>query len=86
MHFDKLGDIVNKYNNTLHKTIKLTPVDVNPSMDNKEGPKFKAVDNVIISEYKNIIPNGYALNYKKQIKRVEKVSNRKSNKLYVKME
>ena len=63
MYFDKLGDIVNKWNNTLHKTIKPKPVDVNPSMDNKEGPRFKAVDNVIISEYKNIIPDGYALSW-----------------------
>ena len=32
-------------------------------MDNKEGPRFKAVDDVIISEYKNIIPDGYALSW-----------------------
>ena len=32
-------------------------------MDNKEGPRFKAVDNVIISEYQNIIPDGYALSW-----------------------
>ena len=25
---DKLDDIVNKYNNTYHKTIKMKPVDV----------------------------------------------------------
>ena len=29
---DKLDDIVNKYNNTYHSTIKMKPVDVNPSM------------------------------------------------------
>ena len=27
---DKLDDIVNKYNNTYHKIIKMKPVDVNP--------------------------------------------------------
>ena len=27
--FDVLDDIVDKYNNTYHKTIKMTPVDVN---------------------------------------------------------
>ena len=44
---DKLEDIVNKYNNTYHGTIKMKPVDVNQSMyidfkkeNNKEGPKF----------------------------------------------
>ena len=26
--FDVLDDIVNKYNNTVHKTIKMKPVDV----------------------------------------------------------
>ena len=26
--FDALDDIVNKYNNTVHKTIKMKPVDV----------------------------------------------------------
>ena len=28
MHLDKLDDIVNKYNNTYHRTIKTKPVDV----------------------------------------------------------
>ena len=45
---DKLDEIVNKYNNTFHKTIKIKPADVNPSMftdfhkeNNKEDPEFK---------------------------------------------
>ena len=29
---DKLDDIVNKYNNTHHKTIKMKPVDVKSSI------------------------------------------------------
>ena len=29
VYIDKLGDIVNKYNNTYHSTIKMKPVDVN---------------------------------------------------------
>ena len=28
MYIDKLDDIVNKYNNTYHRTIKLKPADV----------------------------------------------------------
>ena len=28
MYIDKLDDIVNKYNNTYHRTIKIKPVDV----------------------------------------------------------
>ena len=48
MYIDKLDDIVNKYNNTYHKTIKMKPIDVNPSMyidfnkeNNEEGPNLK---------------------------------------------
>ena len=31
VYFDVLDDIVNKYNNTVHRTIKIKPIDV---MDN----------------------------------------------------
>ena len=55
VHIDKLDDIVNKYNNTYHRIIKMKPVDVKPSSfidfdkeNNKEGPKFKVVDDVRI--------------------------------------
>ena len=61
VYINKLGDIVNKYNNTYHRTIKMKLVDVTPSMyidfdkeNNKEFPKFKVGDNVRISKYKNI--------------------------------
>ena len=28
VYIDELDDIVNKYNNTIHKTIKMKPIDV----------------------------------------------------------
>ena len=28
VYFDVLNDIVNKYNNAIHKTIKMKPIDV----------------------------------------------------------
>ena len=28
VYFDVLDDIVNKYNNTIHRTIKMKPIDV----------------------------------------------------------
>ena len=28
IYIDVLGDIVNKYNNTVHRTIKMKPIDV----------------------------------------------------------
>ena len=59
VYIDKLDDIVNKYNNTYHRTINITPVDVKSgihfdfdSENNKEGPKFKVGYIVKISKYK----------------------------------
>ena len=61
VYIDKLNDLVNKYNNTYHRTIKMKPFDVKLSTyidfnkeNNKEGPKFKVGDHVKISKYKNI--------------------------------
>ena len=58
---DKLDDIVNKYSNSNHKTIKMKLADVNQSKcidfnkeNNEEGPKFKVGDYVRISKYKNV--------------------------------
>ena len=53
IYIDVLNDIVNKYNNTIHKTIEIKPIDVtNDSYaeyneeSNKKGPKFKVGDHV----------------------------------------
>ena len=58
VYINKLDDIVNKYNNTYHRTTKMKPADVKSSTyfdfnkeNNKEGPKFKVGDNVTISKY-----------------------------------
>ena len=82
MYIDKSDDIVNKYNNTYHKTIKMKPVDVNPSMyidlnkeNNKEGPKFEVGDNVRISKYKNIFANSYVPNWSEEAFVIKKVKN-----------
>ena len=62
MCFDKLDDIVNKYNNIYHSTIKMKPADVKPSTyidSNKEinyqDPKFKIGDIIRISKNKIIL-------------------------------
>ena len=69
MYIDKLDDIVNKYNNTYHSTIKMKPVDVKPNIYiesskgiNYQDPKFKIGDVVRISNYKNIFAKGYVPN------------------------
>ena len=58
VYIDKLDDIVNKYNNAYHSTIKGKPVDVksntyiNSSKEiNDKDPKFKIGDIVRISKY-----------------------------------
>ena len=68
VYFDVLDDIVNKYNNTVHKTIKMKPIDITDDSYaeynqnfNKKDPNFKVGDNVRISKYKNIFTKGYAL-------------------------
>ena len=64
VYVGKLDDIVNKYNNTYHRTIKMKHVDVKLStyIDssqeiNNNHPKFKIGDIVRISKYKNIFAN-----------------------------
>ena len=66
---DKLGDIVNEYNNTYHTTIKVKPVDVKDSayIDSKKevndkDPIFKIGDHVRISKQKNVFAKGYMPN------------------------
>ena len=48
VYIDKLDDIVNKYDNTYHRTIKMKPVDIKPSTyldsskeTNDKNTKFK---------------------------------------------
>ena len=79
---DKLDDLVNKYNNTYHRTTKMKPVDVKLSMymnfdkeNNYESPKFKVGDNVRISRYKNIFTKDYVLNLSETVFVITKIKN-----------
>ena len=74
VYIDKLDDIVNKYNNTYHSTIKMKPVDVKPNIYiefskgiNYQDPKFKIGDVVRISKYKNIFAKGYVPNWPEEV-------------------
>ena len=60
-YFDVLDSIVNKCNSTIHRTIKMKPIDVASDSYakynkycNEKDPKFKVSDHVRISKYKNI--------------------------------
>ena len=65
-YIDKLDDIVNEYNNTYHRTIKMKPVDVKDNtyigsieLHSKKDPKIKVGDHVRISKCKNVFAKGY---------------------------
>ena len=78
VYFDVLDDIVSKYNNTVHRTIKMKPVDFYAEYNedsNKKDPKFKVGDHVRISKYKNIFAKGYAPNWSEEVFVVSKIKN-----------
>ena len=82
VYIDKLDDIVKKYNNTYHNTIKIKPVDVksNTSINsskenNNKDPKFKIGDIARISKYKNIFANGYIPYWSGEVFVIKKVKN-----------
>ena len=73
VYIDKLDDIVNEYNNTYHRTIKMKPIEVknNTYIDsikdvNDKDPKFKVGDQVRISKYRNIFAKEYTPNWFKE--------------------
>ena len=79
MYINKLDNIVNKYNNTYHSTIKRKPADVMPSTyinSNNEidykNPNFKISDIVRISKYKNIFTKCSVLNWPEETLWLEK--------------
>ena len=74
IYFDVLDDTVNRYDNTVHKTIKMKPIEVTSDSYakynedlNKKNPKFKVGDHVRISKYKNIFAKRYTPNWSKEI-------------------
>ena len=69
VYFDVLDDVVKKYNNTVHSSIKMKPKNVSDSVlneyakeSNKKDLKFRVGDNVRISKYKNVFAKGYTSN------------------------
>ena len=77
-----LHDIVNKYYNTVHKTIKMKPNNVTSGsyseyIDdfNKKNPKFKVGDHVRISKYKNTFAKGYTPNWSEEAFVVSNIKN-----------
>ena len=66
MYIDKVDDIVNEYNNTYHRSIKMKPIDVKNNTYinvgkevNDKEPKYKVGDHIRISKYKNFFAKGH---------------------------
>ena len=85
VYINRLDDIVNEYNNTYNRTIKMKPVDVKDStyIDfkkevNYKDPKFKVGDHVTISKYRNIFAKRQTPNWYEEIFVIKKVKYRVS--------
>ena len=80
VYYDVLDDVVNKYNNTKHNTIKMKPIDVEDNKrvyideHNEKDSRFKVGDTVRISKFKNIFPKGYTPNWSTEIFIINKIN------------
>ena len=75
-----LDDIVNKYNNTVDRTIKIKPIDVTSDSyaeynedSNEKYLKFKVGDCLRISKYKSIFAKGYTQNWSEEVFIISKI-------------
>ena len=81
IYSDVLDDVVNKYNNTKHSTIKMKPIDVGDNNKrvyidehNEKDSRFKVGERVRISKFKNIFAKGHAPNWSTEIFIVDKIN------------
>ena len=82
VYIDKLDVIINEYNNTYHRTIKIKPIDVRDNTYintgkevNDKDPKFKVHDHERISKYKNIFAKGYTPNLSEEMFVIKGIKN-----------
>ena len=82
VYIDKLNDVVDEYNNTYYRTIKMKPVDVEDNTNiifekevNDKDPIFKVGDYVRISKCKNIFTKGYMPNWSEVVFIGSKIKN-----------
>ena len=81
VYYDVLDDVVNKYNNTKHSTIKMKPIDVGDNNKrvyidehNERDSRLKVGDRVRISKFKNLFTKGYTPNWSSEIFIVDKIN------------
>jgi len=80
-----LPKLLFEYNNTIHSTIKMTPIEGSKSKNEhkinyiseiiKEKPKFKIGDRVRIYKYKKLFAKGYETNWTKEIFVISAINN-----------
>ena len=82
VYADKMKDIVDKYNDTYHRTIKTKPIDVNSNTyieyyveNNKKDPQFKVRGHVRISTFENIVARDHNSNWPDKGFVIKKVKN-----------
>ena len=82
VYFNLLDDIANKYENAVHRSIKMKPINVTSNSyaeynedSNVTKPKFKVDDRVRISKYKNIFARGYTQNWSEEVFVISKIKN-----------
>ena len=88
-YYDILDNLVKDYNNTVHSSIKMTPVEAS-KLENesivyknlypeeevkKEKPKFKIGDRVRISKKKDKFEKGFTTRWRREIFVIEQVLN-----------
>ena len=74
IYLDALDDVVNKYNDTVHRTIKMKPADITSDSyaeynedSNVTKLKFKVGNQVKVSKYKIIFDKGYTQNWSEEV-------------------
>ena len=83
---DALPQLLTEYNNTIHRTIKMKPIDVTEQNEKAllcqlkkkfifKPPKFNVGDHVRISKFKTIFEKGYTPNWSTEIFKVHKIKN-----------
>jgi hypothetical protein len=84
-YLDILPKLLSEYNNTIHRTIKMTPIEGSQVKNEhkinympkvtKEKPKFKIGDRVRIYKYKKLFSKGYETNWTEEIFVVSAINN-----------
>ena len=82
VYINKLDDIVNEYNNTYNRTIKMKHTDIKDNtytnIDKEvkdKDPKFKVGDHVRTPKYKNIFAKGYTRNWSEETFLIKEIKN-----------